>query len=223
MVMKSGTRSARQVPNLSEVPMSDSLRLLAAAGELQFCAKGRVVIQEGTAGNSIFIILSGSLRAFSMSDDGSREITYGEYLPGEFLGEMSLDDGYRSASVQAIAPTWCVRVTRATLELHIAKHPEFAFELISKVIRRARMATLSLRAIALNDVYGRIVWLLNERAKSQPDGSVAAKLMTHQQMADLLGCTRPMISRVLMQLKIGNYIEIGNHQIKVLKRLPTRF
>lgn len=203
--------------------MSDSLRILAAAGELKFFAKGRVLIEEGTAGNSIFIILSGSLKAFSISDDGSREITYGEYLPGEFLGEMSLDNGYRSASVQAVAPTWCVLVTRATLELHIAKHPDFAFELISKVIRRARMATLSLRAIALNDVYGRIVWLLNDRAKIQPDGTVAADPMTHQLMADLLGCTRPMISRVLMQLKVGKYIEIRNRQIKLLRVLPARF
>jgi len=203
--------------------MSDSLRILAAAGEVRFWAKGRVLIHEGSVGNSLFVILSGCLRAYSASDDGSREITYGEYLPGEFLGEMSLDDGLRSASVQAMAPSWCVLITRTTLEHHIAAHPAFAFELISKVIRRARMATLSLRAIALNDVYGRLVWLLNDRAKIQSNGDMLVEAMTHQQMAHLLGCTRPMISRVLKQLASGGYIAIGDRRIRLLKKLPARF
>ncbi len=221
--MVSRRSTARQAPDLNDVPMSDSLRLLAAAGEAKLWSKGRVLIHEGAAGNTIFIILSGCLRAYSVSDDGSREITYGEYLPGEFLGEMSLDDGLRSASVQAMVPSWCVLVTRATLERHIAEHPAFAFELMSKVIRRARMATLSLRAIALNDVYGRVAWLLQDRAKPQPDGTLAAGAMTHLQMAHLLACTRPMISRVLKQLELGGYIDAGNSQIRLLKRLPARF
>ena len=88
------------------------------------------------------------LCAFSSNEDDSRRVTYGEYLPGEFLGEMSLDGGLRSATVETVEDSWCVMVTRQTIEQHIAEHPGFAFELLAKVIRRARMATLSLRAVA---------------------------------------------------------------------------
>ena len=121
--------------------------------------------------NTLYIILSGRLRAFSRSPDGGREVTYGEYLPGEYVGELSLDGGPRSADVQTLAASWVVVVTRATLEQHVAEQPAFAFELLSKVIRRVRAATLSLRAVALNDVYGRVAWLLNDRAVPQADGS----------------------------------------------------
>jgi len=210
-------------PPLDSVPMSDGLRALAARGEPRFVTKGRLLIQEGDVGNTIYIILSGRLRAFSCSADGGREVTYGEYLPGEYLGELSLDGGRRSADVIALTEAWVVTVTRATLEQHIASCPEFAFELLSKVIRRTRAATLSLRAVALNDVYGRVAWLLNQRAELQADGSRLAGPLTHQQMANLLACTRPMVSRVMKELEMGGYVASEGRLLRLLRTLPTRF
>jgi CRP/FNR family cyclic AMP-dependent transcriptional regulator len=216
-------RASSRPPDLQSLPMSDSLRELAARGELRLYAKGRLLIHEGEAGGTLFIILSGRLRTYSVNHDDSRRITYGEYLPGEFLGEMSLDGGTRSASVEAMEPSWCAVVTRHTVEQHIAAHPRFAFELLAKVIRRARMATLSLRAVALNDVYGRVVWLLNDRALPTADGRRVVGPITHQDMADLLGCTRPMVSRVMKELELGGWIDSAGHRISLNKPLPPRF
>ena len=136
---------------------------------------------------------------------------------------MGLDGGPRSASVEAVETSWCAVVTRTTLEQFVAEHPSFAFELIAKVIRRARAATLSLRAIALNDVYGRIAWLLNAQAVVQPDGSRCAGPLTHQQIADALGCTRPMVSRVMKELQIGGYVTVRQRTIELRRPLPDRF
>jgi len=216
-------RTIRPPPKLQSLPMSDALRSLATRSEPRFYAKGRVLIDEGDVGGGLFIILSGRLRAYSSNEDDSRRVTYGEYLPGEFLGEMSLDGGTRSATVEAVEDSWCALVTRQTLEQHIAEHPTFAFELLSKVIRRARMATLSLRAVALNDVYGRVVWLLNERAAAQADGTRRTAPLTHQEMADLLGCTRPMVSRVMKELERGDYIATVHRCIVLKRALPARF
>jgi CRP/FNR family transcriptional regulator, cyclic AMP receptor protein len=210
-------------PDLNSVPLGDALRQLAERSEIRRFAQGRVLIQEGETGSTLYIILSGRLRAYSTTDDESRRIVYGEYLPGEFLGEMGLDGGPRSASVETVETSWCAVVTRATLEQFVAEHPSFAFELIAKVIRRARAATLSLRAIALNDVYGRIAWLLNTRAVVQPDGSRCAGPLTHQQIADSLGCTRPMVSRVMKELQIGGYITVRQRTIELRRPLPERF
>jgi CRP/FNR family cyclic AMP-dependent transcriptional regulator len=58
-----------------------------------------------------------------------------------------------------------------TLERFIAERPEFAFELLAKVIRRARTATLSARQLALNDVYGRLRHCCRAMAQPQPDGT----------------------------------------------------
>ena len=78
-------------------------------------------------------------------------------------------------------------------------------------------------AIALNDVSGRVAWLLTEKATVNSDGAMVASAMTHLQMANLLGCTRPMVSRVMRQLELGGYIDTENHGIRLLKRLPARF
>lgn len=222
--MAPATRSrATAPPPLDGVPMSDALRRLAESGAPKWLAKGRRLIEEGDTGSTIYIILSGRLRAFSSTPDGEHEVTYGEYRPGEYLGELSLDGGPRSAHVEAVVPSWVTAITRTTLERHIAERPEFAFELLSKVIRRVRAATLSLRAVALNDVYGRIVWLLNERAQFQPDGTHLAGPLTHREMASLLGCTKSMISKILKELETGGYVSCADHCIRLLRPLPSRF
>jgi CRP/FNR family transcriptional regulator, cyclic AMP receptor protein len=223
MPRPSRTKTKPSPPDLHSVPMSASLRDLAARGEPRLVAKGRLLIQEGDVGNTLFIILSGRLRAFSRSAHSEREVTYGEYLPGEYVGELSLDGGARAADVQTLAASWVVLVTRATLEAHIAEQPAFAFELLSKVIRRTRAATLSLRAVALNDVYGRVAWLLNERAVAQADGSRLCAPLTHLDMASLLGCTRPMVSRVMKELERGGYARREGNLTRLLRVLPARF
>jgi CRP/FNR family transcriptional regulator, cyclic AMP receptor protein len=223
MARQTRATSTASPPPLHAVPMSDSLRDLAARGTPRLVAKGRLLIQEGDVGNTLFIILSGRLRAFSRSTHSDREVTYGEYLPGEYIGELSLDGGPRSADVQALVSSWVVAVNRATLEQHIAEQPAFAFELLAKVIRRTRAATLSLRAVALNDVYGRVAWLLNERAVAQADGSRLCGPLTHLDMASLLGCTRPMVSRVMKELERGGYVRREGDLTRLLRPLPARF
>jgi CRP/FNR family cyclic AMP-dependent transcriptional regulator len=180
--------------------------------------KGVLLIEEGSVGDNLYLILSGSLRAFS-SDTRGREITYGVYGPGEYVGEMSLDGGPRSASVISEEASRLVMVTRASLLTHISAHPEFAFELLTKVIRRARAATLSTKQLALNDVYGRLRALVDE---STAEGRNLE--LTHQGMARRLGCSREMVSKLVKDLELGGYLRrvaVGKYQR--MKNLPARW
>ena len=195
-----------------------SLRMLAMRGMPRSYRKGVVLIEEGSVGDNLYLILSGSLRAYS-SDARGREITYGVYGPGEYVGEMSLDGGPRSASVITEEACRLVMVTRASLLTHISEHPEFAFELLTKVIRRARAATLSTKQLALNDVYGRLKNLVDE---STHDGRNLA--LTHQGMAQRLGCSREMVSKLVKDLELGGYLQrLAAGQYRRLKALPARW
>ena len=211
---------------LAAVPpglMSESLVALAERGEIRRYRKGTLLIQEGDQGDTLFIILSGRLRAFSAGDN-DREITYGAYGAGEYIGEMSLDGGPRSASVITLETSVCAVVGRRTLERHIAEHPGFAFELLSKVIRRARVATLNARQLALNDVYGRLKLLLGALAMPQPDGTLrVAERLTHQEMSNRLGCSREMVSRLMKDLERGGYVAVQDARIVLCKPLPQRW
>ncbi len=203
--------------------MSDSLRALARRGELKRIRRGVQIITEGDRGDTLYIVLSGRLRAYSVGDD-DREITYATYGAGDYIGEMGLDGGLRSANVETLEATLCVVVTRPTLERHIQEHPQFAFELLAKVIRLARVATLSLRQIALNDVYGRLRALLDSVAEPRPDGTrVADPAPSHLEMSRSLGCSRPMISRVMKDLERGGYIEIGRRHVVLRRPLPAKW
>jgi len=199
------------------------LRTLASRGEPRRYRKGTLLIQEGDRGDTLFIILSGRVKAFSI-DDREREIVYGVYGPGEYLGEMSLDGGPRSASVITLEATACVVIARQTLRDHIAANPEFAFELLSRVIQRARVATRSARSMALLDVYGRVAALLNEISVWQPDGTrVIEPCPTHKEIAGRVGCSREMVSRLMKDLSVGDYLRVHAGRAVIARPLPPRW
>ena len=204
--------------------LSEPLHLLARRGELKRFRKGHRLIEEGERGDTIFIILAGRVRVFGSSDRADREITYGTYGVGEYFGEISLDGGPRSASVEAVEVCTCAVVTRQTLLQHIAERPEFALDLLAKVIRRARAATLSAKQLALNDVYGRLVLLLNELAVPQPDGTrLMSERLTHREIASRLGCSREMVSRLTKDLEGGGYVRTDRIGTWLLRTLPARW
>lgn len=201
--------------------LTDSVRALARRGELRRYGRNVLLIQEGDVGDTLYIIVEGRLRAFTSSPEDDREFHYGTYGPGEYVGEMGLDGGSRSASVIALEPTVCAVVTRQTLEQHIAENPGFAFELLAKVIARARASTQQAQMLALRNVYGRLRWLLESLAVVQPDGTrLIAKRLTHSEMASRLGCSREMIGRVLKDLETGDRVRESADGLLILKPLP---
>lgn len=93
---------ARARPNpeqlIAAVPMSEALRALARRAEARHYRRGTVLAEEGDTGDTLFVIIDGHVRAFGRHAGSEREITYGIYGAGEYVGEMSLDGGLRSAS-----------------------------------------------------------------------------------------------------------------------------
>lgn len=201
------------------------IEALAAQGIQRRYRRGALLIQEGETGDTLYIVLQGRLRAY-VADASGRELTLGLYGPLEYVGEMSLDGGPRSANVEAAEASTCSVITRERLLAYIAEHPEFAFELMARLIRRARLATESARSVALIDVYGRLVRLLNGWALAPQDGDGARPLrerLTHQQIAQHLACSREMVSRLLKDLENGGYVAVRERRLWLLKNLPARW
>ncbi|MBB3180600.1 Crp/Fnr family transcriptional regulator [Variovorax sp. Sphag1AA] len=196
---------------------------LAALGVQRRYRTHSLLIEEGDEGSAVYVVLSGRLRAF-VSDSRGREVTLALHGPGDYVGEMSLDGGRRSASVQAMEPTVCAIVTRETMLHHIEKDPEFAMALIVRLIRRARLATESARSMALLDVYSRLKNLLESRAVAQADGTrVVAERLTHQAIASEIGCSREMVSRLMKDLEMGGYLSVVQRQLTLVRELPARW
>ncbi len=216
---KAATRDPFDSPELS-----DAVRALARRGLARPYRKGALLIQEGDFGDTLYIILAGRLRVFGSDARSGREITFGTYGVGEYVGEMGLDGGPRAASVEAVEPSTCAVVTRPTLEAFLAEQPSFAFDLLAKVIRRARATTLSAKQLALNDVYGRLKHALERHAA--PDGGGrwrTTERLTHQQLANLVGSSREMVSRLLKDLEQGAYVRVEDDHRLSWQQLPQRW
>ncbi|MEY2874096.1 MAG: hypothetical protein RLZZ373_1467 [Pseudomonadota bacterium] len=208
---------------MDELKLSPALTALASRAVPRRYRKGVILIQEGEFGDTLYIVLAGRIKVFSLGPN-DREITFGLYGVGEFVGEMSLDGGPRAASVITVEPTTCVVITRPTLLEHIAQYPEFAFELLSKVITRARTATRDARNMALMDSYGRLVALIDDLAVPQDDGTRRiVSRVTHAEIASRIGCSREMVSRLLKDLERGGYTATIGRGLHILKPLPNRW
>jgi CRP/FNR family transcriptional regulator, cyclic AMP receptor protein len=203
--------------------LTPSLRVLALRGALRNYKKNSIVINEGESGDSLFVLLQGTVKVFS-TDQSGREITYGSIDAGDYFGELSLDGGPRSASVMTLEPCLCSVVSRAAVREHLAEEPEFALDLVAQVIRRARAATETARNMALLDVYGRVIATLEgHEGPARPDAPILLTQITHQSIASRVGASREMVSRLLKDLEKGGYIELGVKRITLLKKLPARW
>jgi CRP/FNR family cyclic AMP-dependent transcriptional regulator len=158
------------------------------------------------------------------NDPTGREITYTLIEQGDYFGEMWLDGGPRPASVMTLEPCVCAMVGPDELRQHLTEHPEFSFELISQLIRRARAVTQTARDMALLDVYGRVIVMLEGRpGQVKAERPLTLTKITHQNIASHVGASREMVSRLLKDLEKGGYVELGVKRITLLKKLPAKW
>ena len=149
-----------------------------------------------------------------------REVVLNFCGAGEYVGEMSLDGAPRSASVITIEPTSCAIVNRSQFRDFLAANPDFAQHIIKTLIHRARNATENVKSLALQDVYGRLVRLLNALALEQDGKHVVQERLTQQDIADRVGASRDMIGKLMKDLVGGGYLVVEDRQITIVKRLP---
>jgi len=197
----------------------EALSAIAASGVVRQFPKQTVLIHEGDTGDTLFIILSGRVKVYA-SNAAGREVVINFHGAGEYVGEMSLDGAPRSASVVTVEPTTCAIVNRVQFRDFLAANPDFAQHLIRTLIHRARSATENLKSLALSDVYGRLVRLLNALAVDREGRLVVRERLTQQDIADRVGASRDMIGKLMKDLVGGGYLLVEDRQIAILKKLP---
>jgi CRP/FNR family transcriptional regulator, cyclic AMP receptor protein len=198
---------------------SSHLVQLARLGHQHSFRKDALILNEGELGDTFYILLEGQVRALGRSLTG-KEITYGLIETGEYFGEMALDGGARSASIQAQTNCNCVLVPNAQVLAFAREHPDFASHLLQTVIHRARLATEAARSMALSDVYERLRKLLQQTFDAQQ----GVCTQTHSALAAQIGASRDMVSKLIKDLERGGYIEaLQRTQFRQIKKIPMRW
>jgi CRP/FNR family transcriptional regulator, cyclic AMP receptor protein len=195
------------------------LEAIAARGGVRPFPAHAIVIHEGDHSDSLYIVLSGRLRAYATGENG-REVVLAELGPGEYLGELSLDGEPRSASVRTLEPTSCCVVPGTEMHAFLAEHPDFALHLAAKVIRMARRLTEQVKSLALQDVYGRIARVLMELSDPAGDERVTRLKLTQGDIAARVGSSREMVNRVMKELVTGGYVSLRDGRHVIHRKLP---
>ena len=202
-------------------PLQDeTLRSIAESGVVRAFPNHSILINEGDVGDALYIILSGRVKVFS-SNEAGREFVIDFHGAGEYVGEMTLDGAPRSASVVTVEPTTCAVVNRTQFRDFVLAHPDFALHLIERLIHRMRVTTGNLKSLALSDVYGRLVRLLNALAQEADGKLIVPEKLTQQDIADRVGASRDMIGKLMKDLTGGGYLAVEERTITILKKLPT--
>ena len=194
------------------------LMVMGSHGIARSYPKNTIIVTEGDTTDSLYIILEGRVKAF-VSDGEGHDMVLSTQGPGEYFGEMALDEGPRSASIMTLEPSRFLVVRKDDVRDFVVKNPAFALSLIEKLIHRARSLTASVKSLALMDVYGRGARLLLELAEDMGDKLTIPQRLTQQEIASRIGASREMVSRILKDLSSGGYLTQSRTGI-VLHRKP---
>ena len=201
---------------------ADQLASLSQFAITKHFPRSNVIVNEGDPTDAVYIILEGRVRIY-LADHKGKEVTLNVQGAGEYFGEMTLDGGPRSASVMTLEPCRFMIVPRESLLDFFTNHPEFAMNLVHKLISRVRALTERVKSLALQDVYGRFRGMLEELAIEQDGVRVVEGPMTQSDIASRIGASREMVSRILSDLKTGGYVTQARQRIVLHKKLPAEW
>ena len=213
---------------LDNVPLFSGLSSAALAeieqhGSVKSFKKNTIVINQDDETYSLYVILSGSVRVFISGEDG-REAVLNHQNAGDYFGDLALIDKQpRVASVMTTESSRFMIISREDFMACLSKNPDIAINLIKPMTSRMRMLARNVSNLALLDVYGRVARVLLEEAEEQDDGEMVTEKLTQQEIADMVGASRAMVSRILKDLKAGGYISVVKKRITIHQKLPSRW
>jgi CRP/FNR family cyclic AMP-dependent transcriptional regulator len=199
-----------------------ALRGLAPGGAMRAYPKNVVVVSEGDVTDALYVVMAGRVKAF-VSDEGGREVVVNTIGAGDYFGELVLDGGPRAASVMTLEPCRMFVIPQADVEQMLETRPQFARDLMKKLIGKVRSLTTRVADLALKDVYARLAKFIEENAVGEGDRRAVPERLTQNDIAARIGGSREMVSRILKDLTAGGYVAVEGKQIVLLKKLPAHW
>ena len=201
-------------PLLRPLAADERAAVLDAARERSF-DKGEAVFHEGDPADAMHLLVSGRLVVQVSTPDGERA-SLNVLGPGEHVGELALlpQGGRRSASVVALEPATTRVLTAAAFRDLCSRHPAvqgLLVDLLAERVRELSNRLLETMYLPLDRRLYRSLLQLGH-AYAEP-GRPASIPLTQEQLADLVGGTRPTVNQVLQRLADEQIIDLGRGRV----------
>ena len=213
--------------NLDEIHVFSDLSQEELGKVANFCTprtypKNSMIILEEEFGDTVFGIISGTVKITRVNDEG-KEVILALLGQGELFGELAVLDG-EARSANALAQEKCTLLAFPKGEfLNLLKtNFKISFALMGELAKRLRKSDQQIEALSLSDAEHRIgVSILNlaEDMGIIKKGQVTIeKLPFQQDIANMAGTSRETVSRVLtlfeeksMITKVGHTLVIPDY------------
>lgn len=181
---------------------------LARRVNLRRVARQARVVEQGGRETALHYLLKGHAQAVRHNSAG-RSLVIDQLRPGDHFGELSLlDEQPQTATVRCtVSSEWLV-VSRADFLHCLGESPALLQALLQALVHRARRKTRHIALLALNDVHGCVVQQLIDLSELRAGQRVVAGRISRQAIADMIGASRAMVSRVMMVLTRRGEIEL---------------
>lgn len=182
--------------------------------------KGEIIFFEDNNDENLYILLDGRVKLTMLSPEG-KEKAISILQVGDIFGEMSLfDQDTTPITAEVIDDARLVSVPFQDLEEIIRQEPEVAIKIIEALAKRSRLLTSQIRELVFQDAEGRLASLLmrfiEDFGVEVKSGYLIDIVLTHQEIANLMGSSRVTVTKLLNQFIDEGIIKIHKRKIVVM-------
>jgi CRP-like cAMP-binding protein len=182
--------------------------------------RGERIFSEDSSGECLYVLVSGRVKIYSSA--GTRSKTFALLEPGDFFGEMALlGEPTRSASARAILDTELLVLQRKDFRRFLKADSVLTLTVLKTLCSRLRRADKEIEMLSFQNVVGRTAITLTELETkygkpASGDGTMIDADITQQELADLVGTAREMVTRVLTRFRKMNAIKFDKSTGKMV-------
>lgn len=186
--------------------------------------KNSILFSEGDTAEHLYILRSGRVKLYEMSEDGRQQIIR-LLEPGDFFGELALfmEKQHYILNAETLEDTGICLLAREDFKKLIHKNPEISLGVMHALTERLAYSEKFISSLTLKTIEQRLVsWLL---AMAEKEGVLTSKgtrlniNLPRHELASLFGTTRETISRKFSKLQAEGLIAInGQKQILILDK-----
>lgn len=205
----------RAMPLFSQLSM-DEMKALVSDNQLylKLYSKGATVYPQKDRCKTLDIVLSGSLVAYSLSENGSA-MTMFEFSKGQILGANLLfgDTDTYPFTIYCMADAQILHVTKKAVSDFLHNY-NFTMQFIKMLSHNSQKLNRRITLATQKTLRENLLEYLRQQSVLQNSNSIALPI-SKKQLADYLGVQRPSLFRELKNLKDEGIINISNRTIQL--------
>jgi CRP/FNR family transcriptional regulator, cyclic AMP receptor protein len=196
-----------------------ALQALVPKGRVKKYAPGDVICRRGDQGDSVLVVLSGTLKIRNTTLDG-RDVGLNFLGVGDVAGEIAvLDGGERTADIVALDETEVLAIHRRDVLPTLISNPEAMLAIVEVLCDKLRTATAIIED-STHDMLGRVarglMRLAQQHGRRRKDRTRINLKLSQAELGSYVGLSRANVSRQLTELKARGAIEMDAAYIVIV-------